>query len=475
MSALLQVQDLRVVDTRGQVLVRDVGFALHAGEVLTLVGESGSGKSLLAQAVMGALPAGLQAQGRVRLQGLGDDEPHHQAWGRQLAWLPQEPWASLSPLMVAEQQVAEVRRQVSGDTSHAALWHSRQALLALGLADAGQRLPHQLSGGMAQRLAFCASTAAGAAVLIADEPTKGLDAVLRDQVVALLQRHVAGGGALLVITHDLAVARALGGQVAVMQAADWLEHGPAEQVLTQPRHAYTRALLAAQPAAWPRRPGAPAAGAPVLQARGLCKRYGAHTLFDSLDLQLHAGERVALTGPSGSGKTTLGQLLLGLARPDAGQVQRAAGLPATALQKLYQDPLAAFAPQVPLQASFDDVLRRHRLDATRLPSLLGRLGLSPALLARRPAAVSGGELQRLALARVLLLQPAVLLADEPTSRLDPLVQRQTWDVLHQALVDTGCALLLVTHDDTLAAALTARQVVLGTAQPVPAGPLSRPG
>ena len=454
MSARLDVQDLAVLDPQGRHLVREVSFSLHDGEALTLLGESGSGKSLLAQAVMDALPAGLRRRGQVQLQG-------GLAWGRSVALLPQEPWAALSPLMTAEQQVAEVHQWVADRPAAEALGRARQDLQALDLGSACRRRPFELSGGMAQRVAFAASTAAGAPLLVADEPTKGLDRALRDQVVALLQRHVAASGARLVITHDIEVARALGGRVAIMQAAEWLEHGPTAQVLERPQHRYTRALLAAEPARWPRRGAGGDTQRPLLQARDLGKRFGPRTIFQGVQLDLHGGQRLALTGPSGCGKTTLGNVLLGLLPPDQGRVQRAPGLARTALQKLYQDPLAAFAPRVALARGFDDLRARHQLPTAMQDEVMQRLQLAPALLQRRPAAVSGGELQRLALARVLMLRPALLFADEPTSRLDPLIQQQTFELLHEQLAAEGAALLLVTHDAELAAAMTARQIQLG--------------
>jgi ABC-type glutathione transport system ATPase component len=267
-DALLRVQGLAVHDAHGQALVRELSFTLREGEVLTLLGESGSGKSLLAQAVMGALPQGLRGSGQVQLRG-------GLHWGRRVALLPQEPGSALSPLMAAERQVAEVHHLVAGRDAPAALRQARLDLQALGLAAATGKRPFELSGGVAQRVAFAASRAGGAPLLLADEPTKGLDAAMCGQVVALLRRHVAAGGALLVITHDIVVARALGGRVAVMQAAEWLEQGEAGQVLQRPQHPYTQALLAAEPARWPRRPGPAPAGAPLLQARGLAVSFGA--------------------------------------------------------------------------------------------------------------------------------------------------------------------------------------------------------
>src|SRR5262249_11317897 len=178
--------------------------------------------------------------------------------------------------------------------------------------------------------------------------TKGLDAALCGEVVALLRAEVERGAALITITHDIAVARGLGGEVAVMLDGRIIEHGPAERVLVAPSHDYTRRLLAADPAAWPERAAAKG-GDVVLAAEGLAKALGGRTLFHGLDLRIHSGQTVAITGPSGCGKTTLGNLLLGLMPADAGTVARAPGKPAVAYQKIYQDPPAAFAPRATLR------------------------------------------------------------------------------------------------------------------------------
>ncbi|MNH23533.1 Nickel import ATP-binding protein NikE [compost metagenome] len=189
--------------------------------------------------------------------------------------------------------------------------------------------------------------------------------------------------------------------------------------------------------------------------------YGEQRLFEDLDVQLAQGERLAIMAPSGAGKSTLGNVLLGLQRPLRGQVLRRDGIVPHRWQKLYQDPVQAFASRVRLGTLFDDLLRRHRLPRQRLTDYLGRLGLGEDLLMRLPGQVSGGELQRLSLIRALLLRPVLLFADEPTSRLDPLSQQQTMACLLEELGEIGCALLLVTHDEALADKVGDRCLRLG--------------
>ncbi|KQM71171.1 ABC transporter ATP-binding protein [Xylophilus sp. Leaf220] len=454
-TVLLAADDLSVhVGTH--TLLRGVSFTLRAGESLTLLGESGAGKSLLAQAVVGNLPTALRAAGSVTLDGTttraADAAARRPAWGRTLAVLPQEPALALDPLGRIAPQLAEVHALVRGASAAAADAAAAQGLADAGLAAAAQRYPWQISGGMAQRAAATIALAGGARALLADEPTKGLDAHWRAHTVALLQSVQKAGGCVVTITHDIQVARALGGQVIVLRHGEVVEQGDAAAVLAAPRHPFTRALLAAQPAHWPRH-GTATSGAPVLHADDIAKRLGGRTLFEGIDMPIHAGQRWAVQGPSGTGKSTLGNVLLGLLAPDAGQVRRAPALRRHALQKLYQDPVASFAPKASLERSLRDVARLHGCSWASIEARLQRLRLPDGVLARRPFEVSGGELQRIALARALAVEPALLFADEPTSRLDPITQQDAMATLLGAAEETGAALVLVTHDPDIAAAV----------------------
>jgi len=454
----------------GTTTLADVGdIRLEPGRPSTIIGESGSGKSVLAHALMGTLPPELTARGSMTIGAvsfdLADRTGRRHLWGRSLALLPQEPALALDPTLRVRGQVAE---GVAG-------WRPRhpdaariadERLARLGLAQVGDAYPHTLSGGMAQRVAYAAATIGGARILVVDEPSKGLDRHSLDRLAELLSAHVREGGLLLTITHDLGLARRLGGEVMVMREAAVVESGSAERVLSAPEHAYTRTLLAAEPSRWdfPWMHGAAPADAadePLVTARAITKSYGTEPLFEGVSLQVRPGERLALTGPSGAGKTTLGNALLRLTAVDHGSVAHSRATAGGRLQKLYQDPALSFPRRVRLETAMRDVVRRHGVGADRVGSLLEKVGLPREILRRRPGQVSGGELQRIAIVRAMLPRPALIFADEATSRLDLATQATTMDILMTEVEDNGCALLLVTHDTALAAAVTHHQVRLG--------------
>jgi peptide/nickel transport system ATP-binding protein len=462
MTPILIAEDIRVRAQQTD-LVRGVSLSLRRGECLTIVGETGSGKSLLAEAIMGTLTHGLDASGSVVVEGVAtpaaDQTARRPLWGRTLSLLPQEPWLALDPTMRIGNQVREVLTLVRGQGAAAASRRTDELLKAVGLRGAKSKFPFAISGGMGQRVVFAATRAGEASILIVDEPTKGLDVQLRDGLVDMLKSAVAAGCALLTITHDLTVARALGGHLAVMLDGKVIEEGPATRVLSAPRHDYTRRLIAAEPSHWAAFPH-PKIGNPVIVATGVSKSFDGQPVFSGLDVTLAAGERIAITGASGSGKTTLGNLLLGLVQPDTGRVARAAGRASHRFQKLYQDPPAAFPPHASMRAAIGDLIELHGLAWLDADRLMARLRLGQHLLDRRPDEISGGELQRFALLRVLMLKPIAIVADEPTSRLDPITQQDTIALLVEATMEDQIALMLVTHDPDIASKVCSRNVAI---------------
>lgn len=474
-ETVLRVQDLGIwlrpsrALPEGRPLLQGCSFELRAGERLTLVGESGAGKSLLAQAIMGTLPDVMQASGQVQIVGRdthGQRALTQALWGTQIVMLPQEPWTALNPVMRLRTQVAEAGRYAAGRRWPDALEQADRHLAALGLAHAGRQWLHQVSGGMAQRVGMACASQTDARVLVADEPTKGLDAGACEQVAQLLADAQGQGQALLTITHDLDLALRLGGRVAVMRQGRIVEAGDVATVLNAPQHDYTRALIAAQPRHWPSLTAArgAAGGDPVVAAERVSVSFGERAVLQGASLPVAEGESVAVVGPSGCGKTTLGNVMVGALTPRQGSVRRRAGVPAWRFQKLYQDPVASFAPGQALRRGIHDLLRLHRLDAAPMAHWLQRLRLSEELLDRLPGEVSGGELQRLSILRAMLLQPVFVFADEPTSRLDALTQRDTMAALCEAMAESGCAMLLVSHDPDLARQATHRQTRFSAGQ-----------
>lgn len=440
-----------------------VSFAVSPGDTLVIMGETGAGKSLIAQALLGTLPGALRAEGRITINGRRVDTlssvERAAMWGRELATLPQEPWRALDPLMRSFRQVSETYRFVAGKAPVEARHETKRAFETLDLTGAEHHLPSALSGGMAQRVAFAAATAGKAPILIADEPTKGLDAERHDKVVALLAEVPASGGTLVAITHEVAVTRQLGGELIVLRDGQRVEQGPAETILTAPSSPYTQELLDADPQSWPRSKPHPI-GETVLTATDLAIDRGGKHLISGFNLTLRAGERVALTGPSGIGKTTLLDALAGLLPPALGTVVRGANLSRDAVQKLYQDPPAAFPARVPLRMTLQDVARLHQTSWSHVVQHLENLGIPPSLLDRKPDAVSGGELQRISIARALTVGPRVLLADEPTSRLDPITQRDTLAMLARISAEKSIAVVLVSHDPNIASKWADRVIEL---------------
>lgn len=461
-TPVLAVEGLSV-RAGNQVLLRDVSFSLQPGEALVVLGGSGAGKSLLAQAVMGNLPVGLTASGWVTIAGersrADDARARRASWGRTITLLPQEPAQALSPLMRLLPQLREVYRHVLNQPAHAGQEQALSDLHRAGLAASTQKYPWQLSGGMAQRAVATISRAGGARVLIADEPSKGLDAKWRNQAAADLKDQQKLGRCIVVITHDLRMASALGGQLLVLRASEVVEQGNVDGILTDPKSAYVRELIEADPHRWPKHPES-TPGASLLTATGLTKGFGAKPLFENVGLNLHANEKVVVQGPSGTGKSTFGNVLLGLIPPDEGQVTRMKELAPTALQKIYQDPVASFAPSISLLQSLGDAARLHHRDVSAVRHQIDQLGLPQDLLERKPGEVSGGELQRISLARALIPRPSILFADEPTSRLDPISQRKTFELLLDAVDQSNCALLLITHDDDIARAVGGRLITM---------------
>ncbi len=508
-QALLQVEHLSV-HFGCKPVVQDVSFTLHAGEKLALVGESGSGKTVTALSLLRLLPDA-KVSGQALLGGrdtLSLSERELLALrGSDVAMIFQEPMTALNPLMRIGAQIAEVLQLKQGLMAKAAWAQAVELLAATGIAEPAQRAqawPHQLSGGQRQRAMIAMALAAKPKLLLADEPTTALDVALRGQMLALLsdlQRQT--GMAVLLITHDLHLVRRFADRVAVMQQGRLVEQGEVSALFAQAQHPYTQQLLDSTPSRDV--PVVTDAAAQQLSAQSLRVSYpsrlpgvrgwfakGEFVAVKGASFYLRQGETLAVVGESGSGKSTLAQAVLGLL-PSQGRLAvggRAWQQPATRntphnqalrqrVQVVFQDPFSALSPRLTVEEIVGEGLRVHHPNLppaeqrTQVLQVLAEVGLEPAqfpgLLARYPHEFSGGQRQRLAIARALVVQPQVLVLDEPTSALDVSIQKQVLSLLQQLQHQRGLSYLLITHDMDVVRAMAHRVLVMKDGQIVEEG------
>jgi len=488
-----------------RAIVSDVSFEVRAGEVFGLVGESGSGKSLTALSLMRLLPPPLGMAGSVRL---GTEElttlPEAEMRARRgaaMGFVFQEPMTALNPVQTIGEQVAEVFRVHGRATRREAADLARATLDRVGLPAPDfplDRLPHQLSGGQRQRVVIAIAIALRPKLLIADEPTTALDVTTQARILDLLQRLVSeDDSSLLLITHDLAVVADMADRVAVMKDGRIVEAGETVALFEATRHPYTRALLAASKLA-PRPRRAPVQGAALLEAKGVVRDYPRRrrSLFsprtvlravDRVSLAVHRGETVGLVGESGSGKSTLGRVLLALDRPTEGTVLLSgqdvfatSRKELTALrrdiQAVFQDPYGSFDPHWRVERVVAEPLHLEgrpsgRLERRRrVEEALLAVGLSPEDADKYPHQFSGGQRQRIAIARALILKPALIVLDEAVSALDVRVRAQVLDLLADLSERFGLAYLFISHDLTVVRAVTDRVLVMRRGEVVEEGP-----
>jgi peptide/nickel transport system ATP-binding protein len=496
-APVLQLEDLVVAYPGSADPTLDgLTLSLQRGERLALVGPSGCGKSTVARAVLGLLPEGSRSQGRLELMGSDPRRLRRGALnrlrGEAVGLVFQDPMTRLNPLITIGDHL---RDTLSAHGAQAA--RAEELLQRVGIGpERMNSYPHQFSGGMRQRVAIALAMALQPPLVIADEPTTSLDVAVAGQVMAELTALCQeAGSALLLITHDLAMAGRWCQRMAVMQDGRLLEEASASEVLLQPQQPLTQRLVAAarqrEGGATPQAPATPV----VLELHQLrCwHRLGGWPWqpqwlrsVDGISLRLHAGETLGIVGPSGCGKSTLCRALMGLNPVRGGEVmlqgrdlRRLQGQDLRQarqrLQMVFQDPLACLNPAMTVIDSVADPLLIHGLASPgqareQARTVLESVGLDASLAQRLPRQLSGGQQQRVAIARALVLQPAVLLCDESVSMLDAEVQAEVLQLLRQLQKQLGVAILFVTHDLGVASGFCHRVVVLDQGRIVEEGP-----
>ncbi|MCR9086982.1 MAG: ABC transporter ATP-binding protein [Rhodobacteraceae bacterium] len=501
---VLSVRDLtvQVATTEGGKTVLDsLSFDLRLGETLALAGESGSGKSMTALAIMGLLPKPMAriTAGAIRL---GDrdlteltETDYREIRAKRIAMIFQEPMTSLNPLMTVERQLCEVLLAHEICSRRDAPKRALQLLKDVRLTEPERRLkqfPHELSGGMRQRVMIAIALACDPEILIADEPTTALDVTVQAEILDLIRQlqHVHGT-AVLMITHDMGVVAEMADRVILLREGRQEEAAPVRKLFAEPRTAYAAALLAAVPRLGeaPERPAKPQAQKLVevddLTVRfdvtgGLLNRTVARLhAVEGVSFHIRAGETLALVGESGSGKSTIGKALLGLVpwdgsiRIDGQQTQgrsRSAMRPVLRkIQMVFQDPGASLDARMTVGDQVVEPLKVHGLAkgselTDRAEWLFRRVGLSADMLKRYPHEFSGGQRQRVCIARALSLSPQVIVADESVSALDVSVQAQVLDLLQELQDEDALSYLFISHDMAVVERVADRVMVMRLGQ-----------
>lgn len=518
--------DYRTADgVRTAVLGTELTVA--PGETVALVGESGSGKSTTAEALVGLLPDNAEITGgRIEFEEADllrlSPRRRRALAGVRIGFVPQDPMAALNPVQRIGDQIAEVLRVHRLTDRRTARTDAIEALDAAGVDRPAQRArqyPHQLSGGMRQRALIAMAMVAEPALLVADEPTSALDVTVQRRILdRIAELGARTGTGVLLITHDLGVALERADRIVVMRRGEIVETGTAEQVGTAARHDYTRELIAAapslasipadrpvvevvEPAAAEPEPttdASPAAGTSLLSVRGLVKEFvlpadlgrrpGTVRAVDGVDLDVAAGQTLALVGESGSGKSTTARLAIRLENPDAGTVNfdgdditTAAGRRLRALRRrfqiVYQSPYASLDPRLDVAELVAEPLHAFALGTraerrAKVADLIERVQLTGDHLRRKPAELSGGQRQRVAIARALAIDPELVVLDEPVSALDVSVQAQILRLLGELQAEWGIAYLFISHDLAVVAQVAHRIAVMRSGRLVESGPTS---
>ncbi len=495
---LLSVQDLSVAFTvsgETSTAVNNVSFDIRAGETVALVGESGSGKSVSALSILKLLPypTASHPSGKVLFEGNdlmnAAERDLRRVRGDDITMIFQEPMTSLNPLHTIERQIGEVLGLHKGMSEGQARDRTLELMNQVGIRDPEKRLnayPHQLSGGQRQRVMIAMALANEPKLLIADEPTTALDVTVQAQILELLNNLKRDRGlSMLFITHDLGIVRKFADRVCVMTNGEIVEHGATTEIFNNPQHAYTKHLLAAEPRGNP--PDADNNAPVILQGEGIKVWFPIKAGFmrktvdhvkavDGIDLTLREGQTIGVVGESGSGKTTLGLALTRMISSQGSISFVGRDINAysfkqmkplrSEVQIVFQDPYGSLSPRMSVAEIIAEGLGIHKphLAAAEkddiVSGVLAEVGLDPATRHRYPHEFSGGQRQRMAIARAMVLEPKFVMLDEPTSALDMSVQAQVVELLLRLQEERNLAYLFISHDLKVVRALANEVIVM---------------
>jgi peptide/nickel transport system ATP-binding protein len=516
---LLDVAGLSVAFGGTRVL-NEVSFSIAPGEIVGIAGESGSGKSTVCRAAMGLLPSTAEVTGVVRLDGKPLLHLDARGWstirGREIGMIFQNPASHLDPLRRIGRQIAQPMMRHLGLSSSEAMERAISLLDDVGIREPHMRArsyPHELSGGMKQRVMIAAAIGCGPRLLIADEPTTALDVTVQAKILRLLKDlHRKRGLGVALISHDLGVLADTCSRIVVMRRGEIVEQGEADQIVNDPGHEYTRLLVDSQPGRKRLRSGwnlEADSSSPLLRVEGLCVEFPVKRdlldfagkrdadpfrALDGIDLCVSAGETVGIVGESGSGKSTLARTIIRQNRPAAGVVTLDGRDVATLsrpellafrrrVQMVFQNPYDSLNPRMTAMEAIAEPIWRHGLAGRRAAfeeaaRLLDMVELPRVLGERKPRQLSGGQCQRVGIARALALKPSLLIADEITSALDVTTQAQILELLARLQRDRGLTLVYISHDLAVVGSFCQRVYVFRAGKVVETGPaayvLTRP-
>lgn len=503
MDSLIDVKNLtvRFGDTAA---VRNISLHVERGEVLGIVGESGSGKSVTCRALMRLLPSSAAVEGEVIFDGKSlsssSEENLRKIRGRDIGMIFQNPASHLDPLQRIGGQIAEPIRRHLALGREAAFAQAVELLRQVGIGDPAERArayPHEFSGGMKQRAMIAAAIGCGPKLLIADEPTTALDVTVQARILDLLRDLNRNHGlSIVLISHDLGVIAQNCSRIIVMRQGEIVEEGATQEIIRSPRHPYTRLLLDSQPSRNKAiTPAASGTSRPLLTVKDLtvifskrrdlvsrlsCKDAAPFRALDQVSIEVEAGETVGIVGESGSGKSTLARAIVQLVTPAGGEIvfngepASARGSFRRAVQMVFQNPYDSLNPRLKVKETIAEPIIRHHLAegaeiSRRVDDLADKVELPRSLLERYPSQLSGGQCQRVGLARALAVEPRFLIADEITSALDVTTQAQILKLLDRLRRERGLTMLYVSHDLSVVSSFCQRVYVFKAGRIVETG------